>query len=330
MAETVKSEPIWDRFPSAQRMVINTTLTCNIACDHCIVESNPRRRERLSTQEVRASLESGWQQGKRHVTFSGGEVFLYPREMCDVIGYARTLGYVVDVESNAFWARSDGLATQNLAPFVDAGIAGLALSADIYHMKYFPVDRPINAARAARSFGLVTEIQFCRSNNDSADTEIISALAAAGEPYVVLELLDRGRGRDLLQIWRGHRVEELPDCDDLTTTVHATGDVYACCQLDVGVDAMKRTPVFLGSIRSEETSTEWHIERERIVRAFYDPRSPVYFRRMVTEHPLFQGLADERFRNICAFCMRALADPARVAALRQILTRTDSTDLGPV
>lgn len=319
MAETIESEPIWDRFPSAQRMVINFTLTCNIACDHCIVESSPQRRERLSTDEVRASLLNGRQQGKRHVTFSGGEVFLYPAEMCDVIGYARSLGYAVDVESNAFWARTDEIAKEKLAPFVAAGISGLALSADIYHMKYFPVDRPINASRAARSYGLVTEIQFCTSSDKAADAEIISALAAADEPFVVLELLDRGRGRDLLQIWRGHRVAELTDCDDLTTTVHATGDVYACCQLDIGVDTMKRTPVFLGSIRSADASAEARNEREQIVRAFYDPQSPVYFRKMVAEHPLFQRLDDERFHNICSFCMRALSDPARVAALRDLL-----------
>ncbi|GAA3301781.1 radical SAM protein [Dactylosporangium vinaceum] len=318
---TAEGVPIWDRFPSHQRLCINFTLTCNIACDHCIVESSPQRRERLSTDEVRAALSQAWENGRRHVTFSGGEVFLYPGEMCEVIAFARQLGFVVDVESNAFWARSDELARQKLAPFVEAGISGLALSADIYHMKYFPVDRPITAARTARSFGLATEIQFCRSHFRERDEEIIAALAGAGEPYVVLELLDRGRAREMLQVWTGHRVEELSECDDLTTTVHATGDVYACCQLDIGVDQMKRTPVFLGSIRSAESGAADRDRRERLVRAFYDPASPIYFRTMVREHPLFQHLDEERFSNICTFCMQALGDPARVAALQERLDR---------
>lgn len=318
MLETVESTPIWDRFSSDQRLCVNFTLTCNIACDHCIVESNPQRRERLSTDEVRAALSAGRENGKRHVTFSGGEVFLFPRDMCEVITYARGLGYVVDVESNGFWARDPETARAKLQPFVDAGIAGLALSADVYHMKYFPIERPIFAARAARARGLVTEIQFCRSNDDETDGALIAVLAEAGEPYVVLELLDRGRGRDLLQIWRGHRVEELPDCDDLTTTVHATGDVYACCQLDIGVDAMKRTPVFLGSIRSRSSAAEQG-RREQLVRAFFDPDSPIYFRKAVRDLPEFRHLSDERFRNICGFCMNALGDPGRVAALQAAL-----------
>ncbi|MCO5999563.1 radical SAM protein [Actinoallomurus rhizosphaericola] len=316
---TAEGVPIWDRFPSHQRLCINFTLTCNIACDHCIVESSPHRRERLDTDEVRAALSEAWENGRRHVTFSGGEVFLYPREMCEVITWARQLGYVVDVESNAFWARSDQLAREKLAPFVEAGISGLALSADIYHMKYFPVERPITAARTARSFGLATEIQFCRSHYRERDDEIIAALAAAGEPYVVLELLDRGRAREMLQVWRGHRVEELSECDDLTTTLHATGDVYACCQLDIGADQMKRTPVFLGSIRSAASGAAERDRREQLVRAFYDPESPIYFRTMVREHPLFQPLNEERFSNICTFCMHALGDPARVAALEERL-----------
>jgi len=328
MLETVNNTPIWDRFPPPERLCVNLTLTCNIACDHCIVESSPQRREKLEPDEVRAALVEGAEHGKRHVTFSGGEVFLYAAEMGGLAAYARELGYVVDVESNAFWARTPEIASRKLAPFVAAGISGLALSADVYHMKYFPVERPINAARAARAAGLVTEIQFVRSNDDAADMSIIAALAAAGEPYVVLELLDRGRGRELLQVWRGRRVAELPDCDDLTTTLHATGDVYACCQLDIGVDAMKRTPVFLGSIRSgpstqASTPAERAI-REDLVREFYDPSSPVYFRRMVERHPQFRSLEAERFRNICSFCMHALGDPSRVEALAAALAEARS------
>ena len=316
---------IWDRFPPTQRMVINYTLTCNLACDHCIVESNPTRRERLTLDEVRSVLEQGQRTGKRHVTFRGGEVFLYPQVMCQAIAHGVRLGYVVDVESNAFWARNPAQAEARLRPFVEAGIHGLSLSADVHHMRYFPVERPINAARAARASGLATEIQFCTSADEQADEQIRAALIAAGEPFVVLELLDRGRAREMHRIWRGRPVTELPDCDDLTTTVHATGDAYACCQLDIGVDDMKRTPVFLGPVRGPGSDPAEQARRERLVHAFHDPQSPAYFRTMVAEDPQFQDLADARFTNICDFCLRALSDPARVAALERVLARAGRT-----
>lgn len=323
MAEVaVTPEAIWDRFHPRDRVAINFTLTCNLACAHCIVESSPHRTERLTLDEVKAALLAAQRNGKKHVTFSGGEVFLYPKQMCEVIAFGRDLGLVVDVESNAFWARDERIAKQKLAPFVEAGIAGLSLSADAFHVAYFPVDRTINAARAGREAGLLTEINFCPSEKPEVDAEIRQALIAAGEPFIENELLDRGRAKEFANIVVGRRIDELPDCTSLTTTVHATGDVYACCELDVSTDAMKRTPVFLGSIRTGADSAaeqERQDERERLVTAFYDPASPIYFRTMVAEHELFGELRDDRFQTICDFCMSTLRDPEKVAALRQIL-----------
>jgi radical SAM family protein len=321
--DTDEATAIWDRFDSRVRLAVNFTLTCNLSCAHCIVESSPHRKERLSTDEVKEALRAGVRAGKQHVTFSGGEVFLFPQDMCDVIGYARELGYVVDVESNGFWARDERLARRKLKPFVDAGIAGLAVSADAYHVDFFPVRRAINAVRAGREFGLLTEINFCPSSRADVDEAIKRELTDAGEPFLENELLDRGRGKDLIQISVGRRVEELPECDSLTTTVHATGDVYACCELDVSTDAMKRTPVFLGSIRDRDTTVAEQDERERVVRAFYDPDSPIYFRRLVAEHPMFAAVAGERYSNICDFCMRTLRDPKVVAELRELLATAE-------
>lgn len=316
---TETTEAIWDRFPFRERLAINFTLTCNLACAHCIVESSPQRTERLTLDEVRTALSAAARNGKKHVTFSGGEVFLYPKQMCEVIAYARELGLVVDVESNAFWARDESIAQRKLGPFVAAGIAGLSLSADAFHVAYFPVDRTIHAARAGRSAGLVTEINFCPSEQPEVDAAIRAALTAAGEPFIENELLDRGRASEFHTIVTSRSVAELPECTSLTTTVHATGDVYACCELDISTDAMKRTPVFLGSIRSGAHSASEQNERERLVVAFYDPGSPIYFRKLVAEHELFRDLRDQRFQTICDFCLRTLADPARVAALREIL-----------
>jgi MoaA/NifB/PqqE/SkfB family radical SAM enzyme len=319
VTEPWDSIAIWDRFPPGERLAINFTLTCNLACAHCIVESSPHRRERLTLDEVRFTLTTGRRKGKKHVTFSGGEVFLFPAEMCVAITSARELGYVVDVETNAYWGRNDAMARKRLAPFAEAGVSGLSLSADAYHVAYFPVDRVINAARAARSYGMLTEINFCPSSDLETDEKIIAALESAGEPFIRNELLNRGRGSEVLAIEAHRSIDQLPDCDSLTTTVHATGDVYACCELETSTNAMKRTPVFLGSIRSAGEGLAVSSNGERLVTAFHDPDSPIYFRKLVRDHPLFRELAGERFASICDFCLRALGDSGRVAQLSAML-----------
>lgn len=314
--------PIWDRFPALERIAINFTLTCNLSCAHCIVESSPHRKERLSLPEVRTALLAGRDDGKKHVTFSGGEVFLFAKEVCELVAFARDLGYAVDVETNAYWARDEKTARARLAPFVEAGISGMALSADAYHAEHFPVDRTIQAAKTGREYGLLVEINFCPSQNAAVDAEIRAALEAAGEPYIENELLNRGRGAGLLQLSRRHAYSELPNCDSLTTTLHATGDMYACCELDISTDAMKRTPVFLGSIRNGAEPPEMS-RKERLVRAFHDPNSPIYFRSLVGTHPAFRELADERFQSICHFCLHTLGDPRRVTALTEALASAE-------
>lgn len=314
------SSAIWDRFDHRDRLAINLTLTCNISCAHCIVESSPHRKERLSDEAVDAALRFGQLHGKRHVTFSGGEVFLFVPQLCRSIARARELGYVVDVESNGFWARSEEIARERLRPLVSAGVSGLSLSCDAYHVKFFPLDRTIHAARAARSHGLLTEINFCPSEDAQVDSEIQAALRGAGEPFIENELLSRGRGTDLYQIEMRRHLDEIKDCDSLTTTLHATGDLYACCELDTSSSQLKETPVFLGSLRDAEGgSVQVAQRREAIVSAFHDSRSPAYFRRLVAEHPQFVGLGAQRFHNICHFCTLALSDPERVEAIREVL-----------
>ena len=117
------SVPIWDRYPVQERLAINYTLTCNLACAHCNTDSNPHRRERLSPDDVRRVLAAGRDKGKRHVIFSGGEVFLFQAELLGLVREAVSLGYEVDVETNAFWARSQDKAIARLTPFVTAGVA---------------------------------------------------------------------------------------------------------------------------------------------------------------------------------------------------------------
>ena len=312
---------IWDRFGSDQRLVVNFTLTCNLACAHCIVESSPHRKERLAVAAVRETLVMWRARGKDHVTLSGGEVFLYPTQLVEIVAFASQLGFVVDVESNGFWARSDEIARRRLEPMVRAGLSGLVLSSDAYHSAFFSVERVIRAARVGRALGLCTEISFCRSDQREVDQQIRDALSAAGEAWVENELLDRGRGSDLADIVAGRDIDELQDCDSLTTTVHATGDVYACCELETSSDEMKRTPVYLGSIEATAADPAGAQARERLVTEFHRPESPAYFRRLLTESPAFRPLRSQRFKSICDFCLTALADEERVEVVRRRLPK---------
>lgn len=309
---------IWERYPSHQRIAINVTLKCNLTCAHCNVDAGPQRTERLPFAAMRDLLERGVPIGKRHVTFSGGEVFMRYGELVELVRLAAELGYAVDVETNAYWARDEAAARRKLDPLVEAGLAGLALSADAYHLEFFPIERSVVAARVARAMGLLVELNYCPSPDPAADARVLAVLEASGEPFISNELLDIGRARDLVMLTPRHALDELPTCDALTMTVHATGDMFACCELEGDNRRLKRTAVFLGNLESD--TVEEAAARQDVVRAFYDEASPAYFRRLVATDPAFAGLGDGRYRNICDFCSAALGDRRRVDIVRRLAT----------
>lgn len=310
-------EAICDRFPIVERFCIIYTLRCNIACAHCTVVSSPKRREQLTPEEVFDILGCAAGRGKRHVTFSGGEVFLFYDDLRRFTEAATSLGMEVDVETNAFWGHTPEKARRQLEPLAEAGLKGLCFSVDVHHREFFPIERSINAFRAARDLGLLTEVNFCPSADQAGDEEILRTLADEDVPYLYNNLLNRGRARDGLVVFPEFLPSQLPDCDSLNLTVHATGDTFVCCELEDNNPDMRKTPVYTGNVRDGVAAAVGGRAHEQLVRAFYDPDSPAYFRRLLATEESFRKLNSRHFRSICDFCMKALGDAERVAAVRR-------------
>ncbi|MCL6451322.1 MAG: radical SAM protein [Acetobacteraceae bacterium] len=70
---------------------IDLTERCFLRCQHCCVESSPRRRDALSTVDVAAVLEDCSRLGVAVLAFNGGEPTLRP-DLADLVAEARRLG----------------------------------------------------------------------------------------------------------------------------------------------------------------------------------------------------------------------------------------------
>lgn len=304
------AEIIFERFSHDERLCIVYSLRCNIECGHCNVSCSPRRTERLTLEEGLAVLRDGAAVGKKHVTFSGGEIFLFYDDLAVMIAEANGLGYEVDIETNAYFASRPERALKRLAPLAERGLSGLCLSTDAYHLEFFGLDRPINAYRAGVELGLLVEVNFCPSDKPDVDEMIRRTLREEGIPFLENPLLNRGRARESSLVALGKQPGSLEPCDSLNATVHPSGDVFACCELESDNPTMRQTPVFLGNLRQDDDLRTEGNRRERMVQAFYDPESPAFFHKLLETDPAFSDLRDRRFRSICDFCMAALGDEA--------------------
>jgi len=78
------------------------TYKCNLRCQHCYLAPMEQyfKQKDLSTQEVFSLLEQLKEMGSLQMTFTGGEIFMR-RDIFDIIGKAKSLGFHITLYSNA-------------------------------------------------------------------------------------------------------------------------------------------------------------------------------------------------------------------------------------
>ncbi len=84
---------------------LELTLRCNLRCDHCYLGSD-RKRDELSTDEVKGILDGLAQAGTLLLTLTGGEVFLR-HDFAEIYRYAIGKGFLVTVFTNATLLKSE-------------------------------------------------------------------------------------------------------------------------------------------------------------------------------------------------------------------------------
>ena len=126
--------------------VLLYTMRCNIACAHCSVASGPDRIGRMERDDALALVDSlGRMRQVRYIDISGGEPLLHPDEICEIIQRIKGHGKQVRVTTNGYWASAPGRAETMLRRLKAAGLDGVGLSLDKWHLDFLP-------AKIARHF----------------------------------------------------------------------------------------------------------------------------------------------------------------------------------
>ncbi|MCC7157814.1 MAG: SPASM domain-containing protein [Bryobacterales bacterium] len=134
---------------------------CNARCRCCLWGDELSRPDRLDVEEAKGWIDQAGELGAcKRLGFSGGESFLYAREMLALSEYAHAKYQSVAVAStNAYWAKSLDKAREALLPLRQAGMGELLVSADEFHQEYVPLDNVRHALDAARALGIACTVQ---------------------------------------------------------------------------------------------------------------------------------------------------------------------------
>ncbi|MBI4615143.1 MAG: radical SAM protein [Planctomycetes bacterium] len=192
------SQPLMERLVGVSSIVepfltLYFTSHCNAACAHCIVESGPRRRGRMSIETARAAIHGASLIEKmKLLVFSGGESFLHAPEVLELCECARHLGMKTRIVTNAFWAKSPERAAEVLELLARRGLGELFVSFDEFHLPWIPPERVLNVFRGAGlADPVVPYVLYCTVVRASRSAlERVSSSSGFAWPRMVAETLE--------------------------------------------------------------------------------------------------------------------------------------------
>ena len=152
---------------------------CNAACDICCFSCSPAKSNVLDKNTIKnyidqvAELNSD---NDKSISFTGGEALLFYDTVLDCISYAKKRGLKTGVVSNGFWGKDINTASNMIKELTAAGLSSLALSVDIHHQRYVPIERIKNILQAVRNFNIKFEVRMLMLKGDDTLKKTVSAL----------------------------------------------------------------------------------------------------------------------------------------------------------
>lgn len=256
---------------------------------------------------------------------TGGEPFLYHREIVELASRARGIGLNVSVGTGAGWVQKEETARRKLQAIADAGVHLIGISWDVYHAEQVPITRAVTVARLATALGMAVALRVTVPANGTPE-QYEQAFNGIPVMFTRSPTLRLGQARHLpdeeFNITYGIPMGK---CNVvLHPNIEPDGRVYACCG-----------PARLSAPNSHLVLGDTRVEplRDIMFRSVNDPvlkiinqRGPQFLYRL-TEDVNFSTTmppARPKYTSICELCMDMTKSRAVVSALEERLQDIDT------
>jgi hypothetical protein len=302
--------------PNTLRLFLIYTLHCNFSCSHCLVSSSPARREKMDLEVARSVIDAATGAGIRVIYLTGGEVFLYFRELVELVGHVTSREAASVIETNGSWATTRETTLRKLRPLQERGLSCLALSIDHYHLEFGTLECSLRLIETAREVGLPCRVLVVASPQLETDKRITDALDERSIPYFYETVLTVGRGKDL-GVHSG--ILQRRRCDSIGVTVLPDGDVLSCAGAYDGRSALRKLPLYAGNAVGPEAREVFERERGNLIARAIDEQGHDFLMDLLT--PDLRQQVQERapHDSLCGFCHKFLGNREIVEHLRAAL-----------
>jgi len=283
------------------------TYRCNIQCGHCSFNCRPSRKEKMDLADAKKLIRAAKASGKRLISLSGGEIFLYYDELSELVAYSAEMGLEAVVDSNGYWGKTPEHAKEKLKPLIERGLKTILISADTFHQKFISIQSPFNILRAARELDIESGIWFCTSPDKAQDRLFLDNLKKETDNIFIIETIPCGAASRLTK-GKGLPASEFAPCEGLSVCALPNGDTFACCVVSDDNSDIMDTPLYMGNCITENPTEVLNRKNLFCLDAFYNPDSPIWFKYFL-EQAIFKGIwKNKTYSHICELCIDMLHD----------------------
>jgi MoaA/NifB/PqqE/SkfB family radical SAM enzyme len=247
-----------DELPFLSNFGFMLTYKCTIACPHCIVKAGPHRKEEMKLEDALQWLDAikafgGQEESRIGISLTGGEPFYNIPLLKQVTEYAGSLGFIVSVVTNAYWAETKEKALKVLSG-LDA-VNMVSVSTDLYHQVSIPFTYVKNAIYACKKLDRIYNVAVAtESEQDEQYLKLIDDILEITEKENIQTAFIVPVGRAALHADKD-KFNELSEPTSSACSMASfpilfpNGDVIACIGPPIVLPAY--TPLYLGNLRKE-------------------------------------------------------------------------------
>ena len=281
---------------------------CNAACAFCGLKCGPDGKNVISRELAERLIDEISAMDFETVAVTGGEPFLYPELMFEILEYAKKAGIEKKyVATNCFWGGWDDKKLNETAKRLKECVDHVSISFDSFHAEYVPEASIWRAVDVLKKNKIEYRIYVADVYGKRGAGPFIASLGEKGmyNVFNIIPLGPYGNAASLpsdLFVKMYHWNETA--CNPMgILSVGPDGTVYPCCS-----PAVVETGLSLGNVR--DTSLSELLSKKENLRLADTMSKPAAFQKLLTyvKEELGAELPEEVIEG-CELCNRIFKDP---------------------
>lgn len=306
-----------------------TTNKCTAACTNCCFQCSPKRREKLSLEDMKNYIDQSIiaYPSIKVLVFTGGECFTLKKDLDKIIKYGSEKSLITRVVTNAYWAKSFKSAYLRLKELVKMGLNEVNISTGDEHQEWVPYEYVVNAIVASLKLNLPVVVNIESAPSSSFKSEKMKTDAR------IKKYLDDTQKRLIIMngIWipiNEPSEKENKEIDAIDNKIFCTNGRCRTLFEAVSIDPYHRMSACCGLTSENNTFLQLGSTKKHLIKELYEYQFSDFIKIwLYTEGPLKilnfinhqKGVPPIDFtsKHLCQICNEIFQDRENILILRE-------------